>query len=940
MSARTAAALGAQAERLHQHLVGHPDLDLTDVAFSLGCTRAHHSYRAVITGSVAAADPRKDLLDALDALRGGEPHPQLTRHHYLAHLRGKTVFVLPGQGGQYLGMGRALYAQHRVFADMVDACDEALGPITGWSVREVLCQGSGAPALERVDVVQPVLFTMMVSLAEVLGHYGVVPEAVIGHSQGEIAAAYIAGVFSLPEAAKVVALRSQALSVLGGAGGMASVLLDAEQLRSRLRPWGQALSIAAINGPSHTIVSGEPGALEQFSAACEGDGVHVRVIAVDYASHSVQVEPLRERLLAELADLQPAPARIPLYSTVGEALSVDALDTTKMDAEYWYRNLREPVQFYDAVVERLAAGECTFVELSPHPVLAPAIADTLAQTSGRHQSAVVPTLHRERPDQDALATALAQLHNHGHSPSWSALYPHARTVDLPTYPFQHRSYWLAPTATGDACGLGLDPAEHPLLSAVATLAGQDQFVVSGRLSLSVEGWLVGHQVNDTVVFPAAGFIEVLLRAGELSGCPAIDELILHAPVVLSGEAPTDLQIVVQALDEQGRRAVSVHSRTGGQSGVWMLHASGALSADQPAAEVSPLAAPGVEGIDQDDFYDRLAQRGYRYGGPFRSLQGIGADPVRPEVVHAEVALPAGADVAGYGIHPALLDGALHPLVSVLEGSGGADSGSLKLPYVFSGVSLYATAATQLHVELTRTGEDTVALRATDPTGAPVITISAVTLRAVSDQIGGSAPTTRTSDSLFELTWLSLPDLPASSGSLATEGPVWAVCADAPEQLSAALADGMVHTDLASLTPCPQLVIWQLARPAEQAAAESDPLQRVHVLTRQVLAQLQSWLARPDTATTRLMIITCHAVTTSVYDRAPDLAHAAAWGLLHSAQQERPDRIILLDTDDTAASNDNLLVVASTPPAGEPQLALRNGVVHIPRLARTASLTPP
>ncbi|WP_139825561.1 acyltransferase domain-containing protein, partial [Mycobacterium conspicuum] len=389
VSARTPAALRAQADRLHHHLTSHPDLDLADVAYSLATTRTHHPYRATITAPTAAADPRKELLDALDALRAGQPHPQLTQHHFLGHLHGKTVFVLPGQGGQYPGMGRELYEQHRVFADTVDDCDNALRPYTGWSVRDVLLQAPGAPALDRVDVVQPVLFTMMVALADVLGHYGVVPDAVIGHSQGEIAAAYIAGVLPLPEAAKVVALRSQALSALRGTGGMASVLLGADALRQRLQPWAAAVSIAAINGPTHTIISGDPAALEEFAAACERDGIHIRLIAVDYASHSAQVEAVRERLLAELADLTPAAARIPLYSTVGQALSADPLDTETMDADYWYRNLREPVRFYDTVVELLGAGECTFVELSPHPVLAPAITDTLAQATDRAQSAVI-----------------------------------------------------------------------------------------------------------------------------------------------------------------------------------------------------------------------------------------------------------------------------------------------------------------------------------------------------------------------------------------------------------------------------------------------------------------------------------------------------------------------------------------------------------------------
>lgn len=463
ISARTPAALCAQADRLHHFLTGDPDLDLTDVAYSLGATRAHHPYRAAIAAPADSGTARDDLLGALDALRRDEPHPHLVRHHFLARLRGKTVFVLPGQGAQYEGMGRELYEHHRVFAETVDACDEALRPLAGWSVRDVLCQEPSAPALDRVDVVQPVLFTMMVSLAEVLAGYGIIPDAVIGHSQGEIAAAYIAGALSLPEAVAVVARRSQALSALRGTGGMASVLLAAEHVEPLLRPWGDALSIAAVNGPSHTIVSGDPAALDEFGAACDRDGIHFRLIAVDYASHSAQVEPARERLLAELADLKPTASNIPLYSTVGGALDTEPLDTTTMTAEYWYRNLREPVRFRDRVVQLLAAGQTTFVELSPHPVLAPAITDTVTQSTDSAQSAVIITLHRDRSDRDSLATALAQLHTHGQSPAWAALYPGARSVELPTYAFQHRHYWITPTP---AASVVSSPAEGALWQAI------------------------------------------------------------------------------------------------------------------------------------------------------------------------------------------------------------------------------------------------------------------------------------------------------------------------------------------------------------------------------------------------------------------------------------------------------------------------------------------
>lgn len=930
VSARTSKALGAQADRLHRHLVDHPDLDLADVAYSLGATRTHHPYRAVMTASVGSAEPREDLLAALDALRAGKPHPQLTQHR-LTHDRGQIVFVLPGQGGQYPGMGKDLYTHHRVFADAVEDCDKALHPFTGWSVRDVLCQKPSAPGLDRVDVVQPVLFTIMVSLAKVLSHYGIVPDAVIGHSQGEIAAAYIAGVLSLPEAAKVVALRSQALSTLRGAGAMASVLLGAEQLHPRLQPWGDKLSIAAINGPSHTVISGDPAALEEFAAACDRNGIQFRPITVDYASHSGQIETVRERLLAGLADLTPAPGRIPLYSTVAQAFSSDPLDTATMDADYWYRNLREPVRFHDAVAERLAAGEHTFVELSPHPVLAPAIIDTLAQTPERTQSAVITTFHRDRPDQDTLATALAQLHAHGHSPSWPALYPNARTTELPTYPFQHRRYWLDPTPAEDVRIAGLDRPEHPLLGAMVNLADGDQVVLTGRLSSATHDWLRGHQVGDSVILPATGFIELALQAGEHTGCPVIDELVLHTPLRLYDDTPTDVQIVVHPATHTVRRAFSIHSRTGGSSGAWTLHASGALTSDQPAAP--PIVPPRtVERLDQDGFYAPLAQIGYHWDGLFRSLRGISTDPTRPDVVYAEAALPAGTDVIGYSIHPALLDAALQPAASLLERAGRADSASLLLPFAFSGITLHATAATQLHVQLTRTGDDTFEFRATDPTGAPVITIDALTVQAVPDQNSRPAIRIGLSNSLFELTWPTGPDLPDQPAAKARS---WVVCSDAPDQLPAGLSNGPIRNDLTTVSTSPGLVIWLLPRNQQTPSdRETDPLGRVHTLTRYVLAQLQDWLARPDNAKTQLLIITSHAVSISAHDTAPDLAHAAVWGLIHTAQKEHPDRIVLLDSDDTDATKDALPAIIATPPDGEPQLALRNGIVHIPRLVRT------
>ena len=944
VSARSPAALGAQAGRLYRHLIDHPELDVTDVAYSLATARAHHPYRAVITAA-HTDNLRHELLEALGALRDDRLYPGLLRRH-LAGQAGKTVFVLPGQGAQYPGMGAQLYARHRIFATAIDDCAAALRPWTGWSVREVLCQDPAAPSLDRVDVVQPVLFAVMVSLAEVLGGYGIVPDAVIGHSQGEIAAAYIAGALSLEDAAKVVALRSQALARLSETGAMASVLLSADELRARVRQWGSALSIAAVNGPSHSVISGEADAVAAFVEACTRDGIQVGHIAASLAGHSAQVEPFREQLLAELAGVVARPARIPLYSTVQSAVSGDPLDTTVMDAGYWYRNLREPVGFYDCVAALLASGEHTFVELSPHLLLAPAITDTLASVGRRTQSAVITTLHRYRPDLDALAAALGRLHLHGHSPSWRGLYPHAGEVALPTYPFEHRSYrWLTRPLTGGVSAAGLGRSEHPLLGAVTELADQDQILMTGRLSTATQGWLAGHALGEAVVLPATGFIDVVLAAGERAGCPVIDELVLHTPLVLVEHPPADVQVTVLPFENDTRRQFTVHARPGGDDAgaAWTLHATGVLSTNQRRPVAPPAVPTGMEPIDADSFYARLADHGYRYSGLFRSLRGIGQNPGDPDVVYAQVGLPADTDVGGYGIHPALLDAALHPLAEAwFNTAAEADAVAPRLPFAFSGISLHATGATALDVELTRTGADTFRLFAADPAGAPVISIDTLTVRAMPEGIGRGAPVA-SGDSVFELAWSPVPQ-DTSDTSAAGPVPGWAAVSEDPAQLPAVLRGGPIHSELAGLTSCPELVIWPLPlAPETSGTPESmggDPLPRLHSLTRHTLSGLQEWLAHPEAAASRLVILTRHAVSTGVADRAPDLAHAAAWALIHSAQSEHPERIVVLDTDDSDATEQVLLATLARWPAGEPQLALRHGSAFLPRLTRARALTPP
>ncbi|MDA5286904.1 acyltransferase domain-containing protein, partial [Streptomyces sp. Isolate_45] len=363
LSGRSAAALRAQAERLAGWLPGVPGVDPVDVGWSLVSSRAGLEHRAVVLG---------DHVAGVGAVASGAMAAGVVTGSVVG---GKTAFVFPGQGSQWVGMAAGLMDSSAVFAARVDECAKALEPFTDWSLTDVLRGVEGAPSFDRVDVVQPALFAVMVSLAEVWRAAGVRPGAVIGHSQGEIAAACVAGILSLDDAARVVALRSQAIGrVLAGLGGMVSVPLPASEVRERIARWGEArISVAAVNGPSSVVVSGEVEALDELLAACEADGIRARRIAVDYASHSAQVDLLKDELAELLAPIVPQAAQVPFLSTV----TGEWVNGTELDAGYWFRNLRQTVELEQVTRTLLDQGFGVFVESSPHPVLTVGMQETV-----------------------------------------------------------------------------------------------------------------------------------------------------------------------------------------------------------------------------------------------------------------------------------------------------------------------------------------------------------------------------------------------------------------------------------------------------------------------------------------------------------------------------------------------------------------------------------
>jgi acyl transferase domain-containing protein/NADPH:quinone reductase-like Zn-dependent oxidoreductase/acyl carrier protein len=925
LSAATPDALTAQAGRLLDHLGTHPHLSSAGVGHTLATGRAHHPHRAALV-----APGRAGLLAGLTALSRGEDPTDPTVHLVRGTAaEGKTVFVFPGQGSQWPGMARELLGSAPVFRDHLRACADALDPLTGWRLLDLLTEAPGAPPLDRADVVQPALFAVMTSLAALWRHHGIEPDAVVGHSQGEIAAAYTVGALTLSDAARVVALRSQALRALRGKGGMVSLALPVARAEELLAPWHGRLGVAVVNGPATTVVSGDTTALDELLAICERDGRHARRIPVDYASHGAHVESIRAEILDLLGGIRPRSGDIAFYSTLTGA----PLDTAGLDADYWYRNLRHPVRYEHVTRLLLDHGHRLFIEASPHPVLAHSTQETIDDTGV--EADALGTLRRDQGGPVRFLASLTQAHTKGASPDWATVFDgHAHApVQLPTYAFQRGSYWLTDAGdTADVTAAGLDRDDHPLLGAAVRLP-DDQALFTGRLASGGHPWLADHRVRDTILLPGTALLDLALHAGHATDSPYVEELTLHTPLVLAdGPDGTALcvQVHLDAPDEGGRRRLTVHSRpdaADGESGAereWTRHATGVL-----AAGTAPAAPPALDGVwppagavpvDLTGLYDRLAERGYGYGPLFRGLTAVwrsGSDLL------AEVELPGAAD--GFALHPALLDAALHPLL--IEG---ADGGPLLLPFSWRGVELHATGATRLRVRLTPGEGGSTALLAADATGLPVASAEALDLRPAGP--GGPTPgAAAVRDALFRLDWL-----PAEAAGAPDAGTSWAVLGDAPDAdgladaLRAAGVTVRAHPDLAALraaldagAPVPGLVLAPLRHPAG-----AGPAAGARAATTRALALLQEWLAAEALTDTRLALVTRGAVVTHGGEHATDLPGAAVWGMVRSAQSENPGRLVLADLDGRDTSR---AALAAALAGGEPQVALRAGVTLLPRL---------
>ncbi|MCN9244091.1 SDR family NAD(P)-dependent oxidoreductase, partial [Streptomyces sp. RY43-2] len=914
LSAKSADALREQARRLLD--AGVERARAVDVGYSLAVTRARHAHRAVVVGT------RPQLLAGVEALASG------TGVTGTAVGDARTVFVFPGQGSQWVGMARELLESSQVFRDRMRACADALAPHVEWSLLDVVRNDSADVDLDRVDVVQPVLFSVMVSLAEVWRSFGVVPDAVVGHSQGEIAAAVVAGGLSLEDGARVVALRSQVLGALAGRGGMVSVALPAAEMRERLTA---GLSLAAVNGPSSVVVSGDTESLDELMTWCASEGVRARRIPVDYASHGPQIEQIQEELAQALAGLTPQAAEVPFYSTVTGGL----LDTSGLDGEYWYRNLRQTVEFEQATQALLADGYRVFIESSPHPVLTMAVAESIEATESN--ATALGTLRRDEGGMERYLLSLGEAWTHGVNVDWAPAFEGtgARRVELPTYAFQRRRYWLdVPTTSRDVASAGLGTTGHPLLGAAVEVADSGELLLTGRLSVRTHPWLAEHAVGDVILLPGTAFVELALRAADEAGCAVVEELTLQAPLVLPPQGAVRIQVRLAVADESGRRALGVYSHAEGDADAeqpWTEHATGTVppASDGGARGAALLSWPpaGASPVDVTDLYERFDAAGYHYGPAF---QGIRAAWQREGEVFAELVLPQSqhADAAAYTVHPALLDAALQTAALLPGQDGGA-----RLPFSWTDVRAYGHGATTLRARLTTAGPDAVTCAVYDLAGQEVLSVGDLALRPLSAD--GLSPVLRDGQGLLHLEWVPASATgTAASGewgqlgnSLELSGPSWSGL----DALRTALEQPDARIPELVLAPCPE-------------ADEEAPGSRLTATTAACLTLVREWLADERLAASTLVLLTRGAVCAGSGDRNTDPVAAGVWGLVRGAQAEHPGRLMLADLDDRPESRDALIAgLPGVLAGGDHQLAVRQGEMMVPRLSRAlreGALVPP
>lgn len=676
ISARSSEALKAQAKVWQDWLLdSENDSDFLDIGYTASVRRSHHPHRLALV-----AKDRKQLATQLEAFGNEENGASFCTGRMNPEAKPKLVFVFTGMGPQWWAMGRQLLDEEQVFCDAVLRCDELFSQHAAWSLLEELTAKESVSRITEPDVSQPAIFALQVGLASLWRSWGVIPDAILGHSVGEVAAAHAAGVLTLVDAVKLIFHRSRLQNQARGSGKMLALGLPLQEVTELLQPWKDRVSVAAVNSPGSVTISGEEGVLQDLQATVEETGAFCRMLQVDVPYHSPKMDPLCEELHSVLADLCPKSAGIPLYSPVTGKL----LDGVEMDAHYWWRNVREPVQFAQAMENLLQASHDTFLEIGPHPVLPGAIREC---ASSKNQSAhVLCSLRRHEDEREMMLSVVGRLYVLGYPVEWSRFYPSGKLAQLPRYPWQRERYWHENEEgqafrTGERISFGqkiLSRGGHPLLGQKVQSARSEEV---WHLELDVQRdhhWLTDHCVQGEVLFPASSFIEMALAAGEQLSPDSplgIEHVSFQEALFLNHQYLIPVQLVVS---DHGT-TFEISSRN--QNGDWTQHAWGrfrskAVDPVDKSFIQEEVQNRGARTSTRDQVYETLHGIGLEYGPAFQTIEHLWHLPGEA-LGKLQLSDQLANGHAQYQLHPALLDACFQvPLGAVSIPEEPAENSSL------------------------------------------------------------------------------------------------------------------------------------------------------------------------------------------------------------------------------------------------------------------------
>ncbi|EHD23260.1 MULTISPECIES: type I polyketide synthase [Brenneria] len=941
LSATSPAGLCAQAKQLHTWITQNTDEepDLTAIAYSLATTRSHFDYRAVIT-----AEDSKNALNALEELAANHYAPGVIQG--VRSPSGNVAFLFTGQGAQWPTMGQGLYHMSPVFAQTLDEVCRYLDPLLPQPLKTVMfAEKSSADALllDRTDFTQAALFAFETALCRTVMHLGVQPDVLSGHSIGEITAAYIAGVFTLADAATFVATRGRLMESITVDGAMVAIEASETEVLPSLQGYEACVSIAAINAPSSVVISGDTNTVLSIAEQWQSRGYRTHRLRTSHAFHSPHIDSIVDTLRRTLSALSFQAPAIPIVSTVtGQRLT----NEQACSVEYWANQARCAVRF-DAAVQWLETHNIVAaLEIGPDGVLtALGRASTTRESSGIPSTAWIASLRKDRDECRPFFAALAKLYAQGKPLDWRKLLVQTLTVPLPTYPFQHRRYWLqAPSARPTFDG-GLFAVNHPFLHAGIRLAGEQGWVFTGLLDAAKQPWLLEHVVGDVAAVAGTVTAELMLYVGELIGCQRLDDLTLQTILPIEKQVPAHIQLRIGEPEANGGRQADAYfylsspEQTHDQMPIWQRYATCYLVPDHSTPpEWTDLRSPNwppadAKQVDFSPLYEQLAEQGVVLGESFQQLTNVWEHD-NNLYVEATLAPIQGEQAGDFILHPTILDAGMQAaLIEKLDVE--TENNQPRLLFYISGLRPYAKNVQRLRGHLVRKpltssslGYREYSLRLADDTGRAVAVVDAIVLK--------SSPPSRIEPSrppFYHLEWREIkPDSSNTKPKIRWIVPqnkqVDRFSSLIKEYDTTSAYDDDIHQVLAAFSPQQDEIAVFIAPDGDDTSEFID-----HSPTHCVLNALQAWINDHRTTDVPLLVVTQGAIATNDGENVPNLSQSPLWGLVRTAQLEYPGRFFLLDINEVENASLHLINTAINALSHEPQLSLREGKILAPRLLK-------